>query len=114
LKPTIKSMIDGINAKKTWYEIIKPYCRIRTRKSRSRKKWLKDPTRYIPDDLRKDAVIAAMMHMMQDVPRLNYQEIGKKLLCVDELPQGAYCRYEGGINKVYGISPREGLKSVPE
>jgi len=35
--------------------------------------------------------------------QLNYQAIGRKLLMVDELPQGAYARYEKDVRVVSWI-----------
>lgn len=71
-------------------------------------------------DLEKEYVIAAALEtedgrvalaqaMVEPIKRsLEYQAIGRKLLMVDELPQGALARYEKDIPSVAYVIPRRG------
>ena len=43
---------------------------------------------------------------------LEYQAVGRKLLMVDELPQGAYARYEKDVRQTAQVIPRRG--AVPD
>jgi len=71
-------------------------------------------------DMEKEYVIAAALEtedgrvalaqaMVEPIKRsLEYQAIGRKLLMVDELPQGALARYEKDIPSVAYVIPRRG------
>jgi len=51
--------------------------------------------------------------MVEPIRRaLEYQAVGRKLLMVDELPQGAYARYEKDVRIISWVIPRRG--AVPD
>jgi len=51
--------------------------------------------------------------MVEPIRRaLEYQAVGRKLLMVDELPQGAYARYEKDVRATATVIPRRG--AVPD
>lgn len=76
------------------------------------------------NDLQKEYVIAAALEteegrvalaqaMVEPIKRsLEYQAIGRKLLMVDELPQGQYARYEKDVASVAYVISRRG--AVPD
>lgn len=75
-------------------------------------------------DARKETIIAQALEtpegrvalaqaMVEPIKRaLEYQAIGRKLLMVDELPQGALARYERDVASVAYVIPRRG--AVPD
>lgn len=75
-------------------------------------------------DKQREAVIAQAMEtpegrtalaqaMVEPIKRaLEYQAIGRKLIMVDELPQGALARYEKDVASVAHVIPRRG--AVPD
>jgi len=75
-------------------------------------------------DAQKEAVIAQALEtdegrvalaqsMVEPIRRsLEYQAVGRKLLMVDELPQGALARYERDVASVAHVIPRRG--AVPD
>jgi len=81
-------------------------------------------TKTSMNDSQKEAVIAAALEtedgrvalaqaMVEPIKRsLEYQAIGRKLLMVDELPQGAYARYEKDVASVAYVIGRRG--GVPD
>src|SRR3990172_2901217 len=57
--------------------------------------------------------VALAQAMVEPIRRaLEYQAVGRKLLMVDELPQGAYARYEKDVRAVAFVIPRRG--AVPD
>jgi len=57
--------------------------------------------------------VALAQAMVEPIRRaLEYQAVGRKLLMVDELPQGAYARYEKDVRSVAYVIPRRG--AVPD
>ncbi len=57
--------------------------------------------------------VALSQAMVQPIRRaLEYQAVGRKLLMIDELPQGAYARYEKDVRAVAHVLPRRG--GVPD
>lgn len=57
--------------------------------------------------------VALAQAMVEPIRRaLEYQAVGRKLLMVDELPQGAYARYEKDVRSVAYTIPRRG--AVPD
>jgi hypothetical protein len=57
--------------------------------------------------------VALSQAMVQPIRRaLEYQAVGRKLLMIDELPQGAYARYEKDVRAVAHVLPRRG--AVPD
>jgi hypothetical protein len=99
MKPTVQSIVPMFHRGVPLIEIAKPFCKIRTRKARSMKKWRKYSARYIPQWL-NDELLAANMVSIVARP-LNYAEIGRKLFYVEELPQGAYG------NNVFGLMDKK-------
>lgn len=75
-------------------------------------------------DSQKEAVIATALEteegrialaqsMVEPIRRsLEYQAVGRKLVMVDELPQGALARYERDVTSVAHVIPRRG--AVPD
>jgi hypothetical protein len=57
---------------------------INVRKKRFRKKFYKNPYKYLP---------AKIIALLMCIPPLNYSELGRKLFRTDELPQGAYAKF---------------------
>jgi hypothetical protein len=70
MKPTIQSMRADLRAGKKWVDILRPYCKIRTRKTRSAKKWRKNWPDYIPEDIRKDTVFVVAFEAMDTAPTI--------------------------------------------
>ena len=57
--------------------------------------------------------VALAQAMVEPIRRaLEYQAVGRKLLMVDELPQGAYARYEKDVRSTAHVIPRRG--AVPD
>jgi len=57
--------------------------------------------------------VALAQAMVEPIRRaLEYQAVGRKLLMVDELPQGALARYERDVRSVAHVLPRRG--AVPD
>ena len=57
--------------------------------------------------------VALAQAMVEPIRRaLEYQAVGRKLLMVDELPQGAYARYEKDVRATAYVIPRRG--AVPD
>lgn len=57
--------------------------------------------------------VALAQAMVEPIRRaLEYQAVGRKLLMVDELPQGAYARYEKDVRQVAHVISRRG--AVPD
>jgi hypothetical protein len=57
--------------------------------------------------------VALAQAMVEPIRRaLEYQAVGRKLLMVDELPQGAYARYEKDVRQTAQVIPRRG--AVPD
>ena len=57
--------------------------------------------------------VALAQAMVEPIRRaLEYQAVGRKLLMVDELPQGAYARYEKDVRQTAHVIPRRG--AVPD
>jgi len=57
--------------------------------------------------------LALAQAMVEPIRRaLEYQAVGRKLLMVDELPQGAYARYEKDVTQVAHVISRRG--AVPD
>jgi hypothetical protein len=57
--------------------------------------------------------VALAQAMVEPIRRaLEYQAVGRKLLMVDELPQGAYARYEKDVRSVASVISRRG--AVPD
>ena len=57
--------------------------------------------------------VALAQAMVEPIRRaLEYQAVGRKLLMTDELPQGAYARYEKDVRAVAWVLPRRG--AVPD
>ena len=57
--------------------------------------------------------VALAQAMVEPIRRaLEYQAVGRKLLMVDELPQGAYARYEKDVRQTAQVISRRG--AVPE
>lgn len=57
--------------------------------------------------------VALAQAMVEPIRRaLEYQAVGRKLLMVDELPQGAYARYEKDVRSVAHVISRRG--AVPD
>jgi hypothetical protein len=53
--------------------------------------------------------VALAQAMVEPIRRaLEYQAVGRKLLMVDELPQGAYARYEKDVRALAYVLPRRG------
>ena len=74
---------------------LKKYSRINLKKRKNLRKFLKAPSRYV----RSDVWGQYLGHVMCTPIRraLNYEGIGRKLLMVEELPQGAFTKYENGV-----------------
>jgi hypothetical protein len=57
--------------------------------------------------------VALAQAMVEPIRRaLEYQAVGRKLLMVDELPQGAYARYEKDVREIAWVISRKG--AVPD
>ena len=57
--------------------------------------------------------VALAQAMVEPIRRaLEYQAVGRKLLMTDELPQGAYARYEKDVRAIAWVLPRRG--AVPD
>jgi hypothetical protein len=73
------------------------YSRIKLRKKRSIKKFNKYWIRYISNDVYVEYMAKIMCAPIRR--SLNYSEIGRKLIIIDELPQDAYANYQKDATK---------------
>jgi len=79
-----QQMSDGTEL----WKILAPYSKISLRKKRNLKKFKTNPWKYVSDTW---YCIYLSAQIVKIVSRpLNYADIGRKLMMVDELPQGAY------------------------
>jgi hypothetical protein len=74
---------------------ITKYSTISLKKKRSRKKFNKNPSRYLPKHIYDEITNKSLLHNISELvkTRINYVELGKKLCMVAELPQDAYARF---------------------
>ena len=81
------------------FKDLKRFSKIRLKKRRSQKKFRKQWYRYVSEAILNEYFSKVMTAPLR-IP-LNYSELGRKLLMVEELPQGAYakCKKEND----YGI-----------
>jgi hypothetical protein len=76
---------------------LKRFSRINLKKKKNLRKFLKSPARYIKEKIWREYLAKIMaLPLMRS---LNYSEIGRKLIMIDELPQDAYARYQEGVIK---------------
>ena len=85
---------------------LKKYSRINLKKHRNLRKFLKEPSRYIRKEIALEFSCKVMGRIMSEPIRrsLEYASFGRQLLMVEELPQGAYARYESDIKKTFEVA----------
>ncbi len=76
---------------------LKRYSRINLKKRKNPRKFLKRPARYVRDGIWAEYLAHIMV--LPIIRSLNYNEIGKKLIMIDELPQGVYTKYQTEVVK---------------
>jgi hypothetical protein len=81
------------------HEDLMPFSKIRLRKKRMRKKFLKSPFKYVSRRIWREYFAKLMVSPIRRA--LNYQGIGRQLLMVEELPEGAYARYNDELLQVH-------------
>lgn len=70
------------------FDDLKSFSKIRLKKKRLAKKFSKDFSRYISDDVFIEYMVKSVCRPL--LRRIDYQKLGRMLVNIDPLPQGAY------------------------
>ena len=76
---------------------LQKFCKIRLRKKRAKRKFEKYWYRYVPESIYAEYMAKVFVKPLLNP--INYSDIGRKLFMVEELPQGAYARYQKDVTK---------------
>jgi hypothetical protein len=83
------------------------FSKIRLRKKRSRKKFAKNYSKYVNVRIAEEFLVKSLVMPLRR--SLKYGEIGKKLLMVDQLPDGHLKKYEDSVAGTFELAFNSGM-----
>lgn len=71
------------------------YSKVSLKKKRMRRKFIRNWSKYVSNDIYVEYMAKCYASILRGM-KMNYAELGKKLIMVEELPQSAYANYVKG------------------